>query len=317
MAFSIKKPFGKSALWLVIAIIVVVLFWFGFKVVSVEGDYSLDEKMARVFGWGVVDESESEIPESFSISGQSKDKEEAEEKEKKEESTLDLTPATNAPTENCTVKFGNLLLINPVFTVEDSFMAARRNELVSLTTNYGIRELNAWNGDNLLDAEAATHLNDMLTAYKTEYPGHEMQTVSCFRAVGTSCGRMCMPTGASDHHTGMSCDLIDAAYGTSLDTGTYDQHIDWQWLHDNSYKYGFINRFPENWAGGPMTEPMNIDENGTTGLLETWHYRYVGLEPAAEIASGKYNNGQYDSLEHYLKARGLVTDLKAGTCSNS
>ena len=63
-----------------------------------------------------------------------------------------------------------------------------------------------------------------------------------------------------------------------------------------------------------MDEPLNVDENGSTGLFETWHYRYVGVSAATEIATGKYNNGQYDSLEHYLKARGLVTDLKNGRC---
>ena len=313
MALKLKKPFGKGVLWLIVIAIIVVVAWFGFKVMSVEGDYSFDEKLARVFGWGVNDADDSEVPDSFSISGHTDETTE----EKAEKPALDLTPVTNAPTSNCTMKYGNLMLINPNFTVEDGFIAARRNELISLNNTYGIRELNAWNGDNLLDAEAATHLNDMLAAYKTDYPGHEVQTVSCFRSVGTNCGRLCMPTGASDHHTGMSCDLIDAAYGTSLDTSAYEQHSDWQWLHNNSYKYGFINRFPDNWAGGPMSEPMNIDKNGTTGLLETWHYRYVGVDFATEIATGKYNNGEYDSLEHYLKMRGLVMDLKEGKCSDS
>ena len=63
-----------------------------------------------------------------------------------------------------------------------------------------------------------------------------------------------------------------------------------------------------------MTAPRNLNEVGTTGLYETWHYRYVGVEAATEIATGKYNNGQYDSLEHYLLSRGLVTDLINATC---
>ena len=313
MALKFRKTLNKGVLWLIVIAIIVVVAWFGFKVMSVEGDYSLDEKIARVFGWGVNDDDDTEVPDSFSITSKIDDNNNNE----KEKPSLNLAPITNAPTNNCTVEYGSLMLVNPNFTVEDEFIAARRNELVSLSATYGIRELNSWNGDNLMDTEAATHLNDMLTAYTTDYPGHEMHTVSCFRSVGTSCGRLCMPTGASDHHTGMTCDLVDAAYGTSLDTSTYEQHPDWQWLHNNSYKYGFIDRFPDNWTGGPMSEPMNIDENGTTGLLETWHYRYVGVDFATDIATGKYNNGEYDSLEHYLKARGLVTDLKEGKCSDS
>lgn len=227
----------------------------------------------------------------------------------------DLTPITFIPSENCTIVYGYLMLINPNFTVSTDFIDARRNELVSISSLYGITEGNPNNGDNLLDAEAAIHINDMVKAYEAEYPGHTLETRSCYRARGTTCGRLCAATGTSDHHTGLTCDLIDPTYGESLDTSTYDAHPDWQWLRANSYKYGFIDRFPEEWAGGPMSEPANVDENGSTGLYETWHYRFVGIEPATDIATGKYNEGRYDSLEHYLKSINLVTDLKNATCA--
>ena len=227
----------------------------------------------------------------------------------------DLTPITFIPSENCTIVYGYLMLINPNFTVSTDFIDARRNELVSISSLYGITEGNPNNGDNLLDAEAAVHINDMVKAYEAEYPGHTLETRSCYRARGTTCGRLCAATGTSDHHTGLTCDLVDPAYGDSLDTDTYDQHPDWQWLRANSYKYGFIDRFPEEWAGGPMSEPANVDEEGSTGLFETWHYRFVGIEPATDIATGKYNEGRYDSLEHYLKSINLVTDLKNATCA--
>ncbi|MBQ6410311.1 D-alanyl-D-alanine carboxypeptidase family protein [Candidatus Saccharibacteria bacterium] len=223
--------------------------------------------------------------------------------------TKALEPITSAASSNPTIQYGRLMLINPNFMVETSFIAARKSELISLSGTYGIEEFHAYNGDNLMDPEAAEWLNKMLSDYTLSNPGHSIKTVSCFREVGTTCGRLCMPTGASDHHTGLTCDLIDPTYGDSLDTDTYDQHIEWQWLKANSYNYGFIDRFPKSWSGGPMSEPMNVNEEGSTGLYETWHYRYVGLETANEIATGVYNNGQYDSLEHYLKARGLISNL--------
>lgn len=216
---------------------------------------------------------------------------------------------------NCTTNLGNLMLINPNFVVDSNFIQARRQQLVSVSQTYGIPEYHpAGNGDNLMIPEAAEQLSQMVAAYRAEYPGHEIGTYSCFRERGTQCGRLCAATGASDHHTGLTCDLIDLTYGSILDTDDYGNHVEWQWLRENSYKFGFIDRFPEAWAGGSMAEPLNVDENGTTGLYETWHYRYVGVTAATEIATGKYNNGQYDSLEHYLKMRGLVTDLKAGLC---
>lgn len=216
---------------------------------------------------------------------------------------------------NCTTGWGNLMLINPNFKVGTDFIAAREKDLISVSSRYGIPEYNSSNGDNLLVPEAAEHLNEMVQVYEAAYPGHTMGTRSCFRKRGTNCGRLCAATGTSDHHTGLTCDLIDNAYGVSLNTDDYAQHVEWQWLRENSYKYGFIDRFPLAWAGGSMSEPLNVDANGTTGLYETWHYRYVGVTAATEIATGKYNDGKYDSLEHYLKATGRVADLKNGVCA--
>ena len=272
---------------------------------------SLGDRLGHLFGW----RKEGEVPEMNVIRVNDSIENEAVEPEEETKSIENPGVFTNAPSNNCTVKYGALMLINPNFMVESEFIAARRGELVSLAANYGINEHNAYNGDNLLDAEAAAKINEMVEAYKADNPGHTMETLSCFRAVGTSCGRLCAATGASDHHTGLTCDLVDPVYGVSLDTSTYDSHPDWQWLKANSYKYGFIDRFPEAWAGGSMDEPLNVDGSGSTGLYETWHYRYVGVPAATEIATGKYNNGAYDSLEHYLLMRGLVTDLKNGTCN--
>ena len=280
---------------------------------------SFGERLSHAFGW--TQERIVDGLEKADVSSESEDVDEDTSEEVAESVPEEVAPSTdtasvtNVPSSNCTIGLGYLMLINPNFTVTTDFIDARRSELVSVSSLYGIREGNANNGDNLLDSEAAKHLNEMVKAYEAEYPGHTFTTFSCYRARGTACGRLCAATGTSDHHTGLTCDLVDTSYGSSLDTDTYPQHVDWQWLYANSYKYGFIDRFPEEWAGGPMSEPVNVDENGSTGLFETWHYRYVGVGPATEIATGKYNNGRYDSLEHYLKARGLVKDLKNGSCN--
>lgn len=288
-----------------------------YKIAVQADDYvptpSFWERVMHIFGW---EKDTNEGVDSYnSDQNESADKNsDKTEEEEVQEAQEEFKVVTNVPSDNCTIKYGYLMLINPNFTVTTDFIDARKSELVSVSSLYGIREGNPYNGDNLLDAEAAEHLNEMVRAYEAEYPGHTFETRSCYRARGTTCGRMCAATGTSDHHTGLTCDLLDPAYGTELGTDAYDQHIDWQWLYANSYKYGFIDRFPYDWAGGPMSEPANVDENGSTGLFETWHYRYVGVGPATEIATGKYNNGNYDSLEHYLKMRGLVSDLKNGRC---
>ncbi len=44
-----------------------------------------------------------------------------------------------------------------------------------------------------------------------------------------------------------------------------------RWLMDNSWRYGFILRFPEN-------------KTAVTGMdFRPWHYRYIGREAAAQI----------------------------------
>lgn len=239
---------------------------------------------------------------------------ETEQEESEVEQDTEQSTTTTTSGGNCTASFGNLMLINPNFTVSTSWITSRKTSLISVSKTYGITEANKSNGDNLMNAEAAKHLNDMVKAYENYNSGHTMQTRSCFRQVGTTCGRLCAKTGTSDHHTGLTCDLIDSTYGTTLSTDDYGKHKEWQWLKANSYKYGFIDRFPEAWAGSSMSEPINVDANGTTGLFETWHYRYVGVTAATEIATGKYNNGKYDSLEHYLKSIKKVSDLKNGKC---
>ena len=60
--------------------------------------------------------------------------------------------------------------------------------------------------------------------------------------------------GCSEHQLGIAVDINGA---------TYDLYF---WLQENSYKYGFIFRYP----GGKT--------NITGTAEEVWHYRYVGVE---------------------------------------
>lgn len=74
--------------------------------------------------------------------------------------------------------------------------------------------------------------------------------------------------GASEHQIGLAFDIISNTYD-SLDEGfgNTDAGI---WLAQNSYKYGFILRYPKG-------------KEYITGIeYEPWHFRYVGKE-AAEV----------------------------------
>lgn len=87
-------------------------------------------------------------------------------------------------------------------------------------------------------------------------------------AVETGSGEVAVP-GKSEHQTGLAVDIVDAEYQI-LDTRQEDTNVQ-KWLLKNSWKYGFILRYPPK-------------KSRITGIIyEPWHYRYVGKKAAEEI----------------------------------
>lgn len=87
--------------------------------------------------------------------------------------------------------------------------------------------------------------------------------------------------GYSEHQTGLAIDLRNTNLGT---TGTRLTDDDYKWLYDNSYKYGFIIRFPED----------KVDITGYQ--FENWHIRYVGNEAAKIIHDNNLCLEEYTDL---------------------
>lgn len=88
--------------------------------------------------------------------------------------------------------------------------------------------------------------------------------------------------GTSEHHTGLAVDIIDGDYPV-LDSSQEERPTQ-QWLLENSWRYGFILRYPS-------------DKTELTGIIyEPWHYRYVGESAAEEIYRGEL------CLEEYLQS---------------
>ena len=80
---------------------------------------------------------------------------------------------------------------------------------------------------------------------------------------------------------GLALDIVTPDY-QSLDDGFADTAAA-KWLKDNSYKYGFILRYPKG------------KEDITGVIFEPWHFRYVGVEAATDITKNNL------TLEEYLK----------------
>lgn len=75
--------------------------------------------------------------------------------------------------------------------------------------------------------------------------------------------------GSSEHEAGLAFDIVSESY-SNLDE-EFAKTPEGIWLSENSYKYGFILRYPKN------------KENITGISFEPWHFRYVGTDAAREI----------------------------------
>lgn len=126
-------------------------------------------------------------------------------------------------------------------------------------------------------------LNDMMDAFRKETGITNVAITSAFRSYekqksvyddfvkrmgNDEAGKWASQPGFSEHHTGLAIDLgilKDDIIGSFSDDGKYS------WFKDNSYKYGFIVRYPPEKIG--ITKVAN----------EPWHLRYVGSPHATVI----------------------------------
>ena len=94
-------------------------------------------------------------------------------------------------------------------------------------------------------------------------------------------GKLVAVPGTSEHQLGLALDIVDISY--QLLEEEQENTPSQKWLLENSWKYGFILRYPKD-----KTDITKIS-------YEPWHYRYVGKKAAKEIFDAKI------CLEEYLK----------------
>ncbi|TLS37624.1 D-alanyl-D-alanine carboxypeptidase family protein [Pseudalkalibacillus caeni] len=76
--------------------------------------------------------------------------------------------------------------------------------------------------------------------------------------------------GQSEHQTGLTMDVTTPTINYAL-TEQFAETPEGKWVKENSYKYGFVIRYPKG------------KEEITGYQYEPWHLRYVGKEAASEI----------------------------------
>ncbi len=135
-----------------------------------------------------------------------------------------------------------------------------------------------------LRAEAATATEAMFAAAQAEaglslqitsaYRSFESQTRIYNRTVGNlgqaGADKVSARPGHSEHQTGLAVDIGSIPAVCSFEA-CFGGTPHGQWLAANAYRFGFVLRYPDGLT--PVTGY----------IYEPWHFRYVGLELAAEV----------------------------------
>lgn len=136
----------------------------------------------------------------------------------------------------------------------------------------------------MLRREAAEAVVALFAAFRAD-TGLELQSLSAYRSYRTQvevynrsvrdngqayADRSSARPGHSEHQTGLSLDIGSLPARCAFDACFGDTEHG-RWLAANAWRHGFVLRYPDG-----KTE--------VTGFkYEPWHFRYVGLELAAEL----------------------------------
>ena len=90
--------------------------------------------------------------------------------------------------------------------------------------------------------------------------------------------------GTSEHQLGLTVDVVDV--NNQNLTEEQEKTPTQKWLMANSWRYGFIHRYPNS-------------KSDITGIIyEPWHYRYVGKDAAQDIFNRDITLEEYLGVTH-------------------
>ena len=126
----------------------------------------------------------------------------------------------------------------------------------------------------LIDMFAAAQTAGYSLMIGSGYRSANLQSIyfnSLASSVGESAANQSIARpGQSEHQTGLAVDISTVARNCYL-SDCFAETNDGIWLINNSYKFGFILRYPEG------------KESITEYNYEPWHFRYVGIDLAAAL----------------------------------
>lgn len=184
-------------------------------------------------------------------------------------------PVTPTPEPPSVPDTWNMILVNPWNPLPDDFTV----ELKNVENGHAVDARIAIYLEKMLSDARAQGLSPMIcSSYRTYEKQQTLYTnkVNYYLNQGYSqkdaeseAGKWVAVPGTSEHQTGLAVDLVSSSYQV-LDQ-KQEETPEQKWLMENSYKYGFILRYPN-------------EKRAITGIYyEPWHYRYVGHKTAKEI----------------------------------
>ena len=146
------------------------------------------------------------------------------------------------------------------------------------------------------DVQAREAFNQMAAAAKLD--GYDLVAFSTFRSFERqetlynqyvakdgqeAADRYSARPGYSEHQTGFAFDIGEKNFEQHWASASFGDTPAGQWVAQNAHLYGFILRYP-------------LGKEEVTGYMhESWHFRYVGIEPATDMYTHK------QTLEEYLE----------------
>ncbi len=177
--------------------------------------------------------------------------------------------------DNEITNLSNNMLVNKFNYLPLDYEASN---LVNISTMYAYdnQVINSEVNDAYVRMWKQANLEDLVLIVNSSYRTYEEQK---FQYDNSSDDYAARPR-YSEHETGLALDII-----TYNNIGNeFASTEEYEWLINNSYKYGFILRYPEG------------KEHITGYSYESWHYRYLGIELATKV----YESGlTYDEYYAY------------------
>ena len=192
----------------------------------------------------------------------------------------------------------------PSFGTENGFTKVKIDDTYYYVNKYGLSKLNSDNQIKVING--LTYVSDEYKLPRDFDPGVDKTAKRAFETLRQDLQREGMDLkiasdfrgydleekmynagevdssapGTSEHQLGQAFDFFTE--GNKYNE-KFEKTSEYQWLKENAYKYGFIERYPKG------------KEDKTNHKAEPWHFRFVGVENAKEI----YENNL--TLEDYLK----------------